>query len=262
MPDEFDLNADMGEGYGAWRLGDDHALLAELTSANIACGYHAGDAGIMAATCARAAELGVAIGAHIGLPDLIGFGRRRMTIDGPGFASHVLYQLGALQCIARAAGTRVSHISFHGALGDMACADESLALCLIGAVASVGPDLVVSTSPDTMLMRAAGHHGLRSLGIFSADRGFAEDGRLLPRNHPQALLTDTAALARRIRRLIREGTVETVAGTLLPMPAQTLLIHGDTPDAVHIARTIRQTVADEGARLVPLHHIELQAHDV
>ncbi|MFT4015079.1 MAG: 5-oxoprolinase subunit PxpA [Paracoccus sp. (in: a-proteobacteria)] len=262
MPHEFDLNADMGEGYGAWRLGDDHALLAELTSANIACGYHAGDAGIMAATCARAAELGVAIGAHIGLPDLIGFGRRRMQIDGPGFAAHVLYQLGALQCIARAAGTKVTHISFHGALGDMACADEGLAMCLIGAVAGVAPELVVSTSPGTMLMRAAGRHGMRSLGIFSADRGFAEDGKLLPRSHPQALLTDPEALARRIRRFIREGVVETVTGTLLPVDAQTMMIHGDTPDAPRIARAIRHAVAAEGALLVPLHRLAPEAPHV
>lgn len=254
----LDLNADLGEGYGAWRLGDDLALLPLLSSANIACGYHAGDAEIMAQTVAAARRSSTDIGAHIGLPDLIGFGRRRMDIDGARFASHVLYQLGALHAIARAASCRVTHASFHGALGDMASEDENLAMPLVGAIAAFDPRIVISTSPGTMIMRAAQRHGLASIGIFCADRSYRADGKLVSRSHPDAVLRDPAEVARRIRVFLTEGTVETVDGGAIPMPAGTAMIHGDTPNAAAIASAIRQAVDEVGGKIVPISQLASQ----
>ena len=248
----LDLNADMGEGYGAWQLGDDLALLPVLSSVNVACGYHAGDADIMARTVAAAKASGVDVGAHIGLPDLIGFGRRRMAIDGDRFASHVLYQLGALQAIAAAAGIRVTHASFHGALGDMACEDEALAMALVGAIAGVDGGITIATSPGTMIMRAAHRQGLASVGIFCADRRYAADGTLVSRRQPGAVLHEPGEVARRLRRFVTEGVVDTVDGGAIAMPAQTVMIHGDTPNAVAIAHAVRQAVQAAGGEIVPI----------
>ena len=257
----LDLNADLGEGHGPWRLGDDFALLPVLSSANVACGYHAGDAEIMAGTVVAAKRSGTDIGAHIGLPDLIGFGRRRMEIDGERFASHVLYQLGALHALATAAGSRVTHASFHGALGDMACADEALALPLVGAIAAFDRRIVISTAPDTMIMRAARRHGLASIGIFCADRGYGADGKLVSRRHPGAVLHDPADVARRMRRFIADGTVETVDGNALPIQAQTVMIHSDTPNAVAIARAIRAAVETAGGNILPISRLIAQEQE-
>ncbi|MFT4069128.1 LamB/YcsF family protein [Paraburkholderia sp.] len=248
----LDLNTDMGEGYGPWQLGDDLSLLPVLSSVNVACGYHAGDAEIMARTVSAANAAGVDIGAHIGLPDRIGFGRRRIALDGERFASHVLYQFGALHALAAAAGSRVTHASFHGALGDMACEDETLAMSLIGAIAAFDRRVIISTSPGTMIMRAAHRHGLESIGIFSADRGYAADGRLVSRRQPGAVLRNPDDVARRIRRFIADGVVDTVDGRAVAMPAQTVMIHGDTPNAVDIARAIRDAVQAAGGSIVPI----------
>jgi UPF0271 protein len=248
----LDLNADLGEGYGAWTLGDDFTLLRALSSANIACGYHAGDADIMARAVAVAREVGADIGAHIGLPDLIGFGRRPMSIDGESFANHVLYQLGALHAIAVSKGGAVTHVSFHGALGDMASRDQELADALVGAVAAFDRSLIVSTSPDTMIMRAARRLGLRSVGIFSADRGYARGGGLVPRKHPKALIKDPAEVARRVVELMRDGSVETVEGERIPCPARTVMIHSDTHNAVAIALAVRAAIEQAGGCVTPL----------
>ncbi|HDR9759517.1 TPA: LamB/YcsF family protein [Burkholderia cepacia ATCC 25416] len=262
----LDLNADVGEGYGPWRLGDDLALLPVLSSVNVACGYHAGDAEIMARTVNAANAAGVDIGAHIGLPDRIGFGRRRIAIDGERFASHALYQFGALHALAVAAGSRVTHASFHGALGDMACEDEALAMSLVGAIAAFDHRVVICTAPGTMIMRAARRHGLDSIGIFSADRGYAADGQLLSRRQAGAVLRDPDDVARRMHRFIADGVVDTIDGRSIPMPARTVMIHGDTPNAVEIARAIRDAVQAAGGSIVPISRLNASTrgglHDV
>jgi 5-oxoprolinase (ATP-hydrolysing) subunit A len=252
----LDLNADVGEGYGLWSLGDDLSPLPALSSVNIACGYHAGDAEIMARTVMAAKSAQVDIGAHIGLPDRIGFGRRRVAIEGQRFMSDVLYQFGALHALAtqagRQAGSSVTHASFHGTLGDMACEDETLAMCLVGAIASFDPRVIISTSPDTMIMRAALRHELETIGIFAADRGYAADGKLLSRRLSGAVLHNPDEVGRRIRRFILHGSVETVDGQAIPMKAQTIMIHSDTPNALAIANAVRDAVQGAGARIVPI----------
>jgi 5-oxoprolinase (ATP-hydrolysing) subunit A len=247
-----DLNADMGEGFGAWRMGDDAALIPLLSSVNVACGYHAGDAEIMARTVAQAKAAGCEVGAHIGLPDLIGFGRRRMNIEGRSFTSHVLYQLGALHAIATAAGHKVTHLSFHGALGDMAAADDELAATLVGAVAQFNRTLVISTSPGTKTMAAAQALGMRCVGIFAADRAYGADGKLVPRRQKMSVITDPDEIGRRVQRLITDQTVATIDGTSLPMPARTLMIHSDTSDAVAAATAIREAVESTGSDIVAM----------
>jgi len=248
----IDLNADVGEGFGAWRMGDDEGLIKVLSSVNVACGYHAGDAEIMARTVRLARASGCEIGAHIGLPDLLGFGRRRMRIDGRTFAGHVLYQIGALQAIAIVEGHKVTHFSFHGALGDMAAEDEELAMCLLEAVASFDRELTVSTSPGTMTMKAAKAIGIRSVGIFAADRNYRSDGKLVSRKEPNSLIKDPVEVAARATRLVKDGMVSTIDGRLLPMPARTVMVHGDTENAVTIAVAIRDAIEACKGNIVPL----------
>ncbi|MGE0714149.1 MAG: 5-oxoprolinase subunit PxpA [Alphaproteobacteria bacterium] len=255
----IDLNADAGEGFGPWRLGDDAALVRTLSSVNVACGFHAGDAEIMAATVAHAQAAGCEVGAHVGFPDLIGFGRRRMAIDGPAFANHVVYQLGALAAIAAVAGHRVTHLSFHGALGDMAAEDEGLARVLVGAVAAFDRDLVISTSPGTMTMRAARARGMRTVGIFAADRAYRPDGRLVSRAEPGAVIRDPAAVAARVLRLLDGGTVAAADGSAVAMPARTVMIHSDTADAAAIATRIRRAVEAAGGSIVPMSRLPSDA---
>lgn len=249
---EIDLNADVGEGYGAWRMGDDEALIRHLSSVNIACGYHAGDAEIMSRTVASALAAGADIGAHVGLPDLIGFGRREMKIDGASFTSHIFYQLGALQAIAAAAGARVTHMSLHGALGNMAAANLDLAMQLMGAVATFDPAIVVSTSPGTMTMQAAHRHGLRTVGIFAADRAYRADGGLVGRNVAGSVIGDPEAVARRVVRLLDDGRVDTIDGQRIEMPAATVMVHGDTPGAAAAAAAIRRAVEEAGGSVLPV----------
>jgi UPF0271 protein len=249
---EIDLNADLGEGFGPWRMGDDEALLDLLSSANVACGFHAGDPAIMDRVVRTAAKRGVDIGAHVGFPDRQGFGRRVMQMDTAELASMVVYQLGALAGIARRAGCRMTHMSFHGALGNMAAADAALATPLVRAVAEFDPNLTVLTSSSPAIEGAAASAGLRADICFLADRAYGEDGLLVPRKLEGAVIHDEDAMIARVTRLLTEGTVATHGGTVLPMKATSILLHGDTPGAVTLARAIRRAVEGCGARVAPL----------
>lgn len=249
---ELDLNSDLGEGFGRWRIADDEALLDIISSANVACGYHAGDAVIMGRTVATAKTRGVDIGAHIGFDDLEGFGRRPMDVNAAEFTQHVLYQLGALHAIAKAAGCRVTHMNFHGALGNMASVDRALAETLIGAVAAFDRDLVVSTTPGSETILAAQRAGLRTMGKFLADRAYDTQGRLVSRKIPGSLIKDQAAVARRVSQLLDDGTVDTIDGQRIRIEARSILVHSDTPGAVELATTIRRTIEQGGGRVVPL----------
>jgi 5-oxoprolinase (ATP-hydrolysing) subunit A len=249
---DIDLNADLGEGYGPWRMGDDEALLDVLSSANIACGFHAGDAVTMERTVRLAGARGVDIGAHVGFPDRQGFGRRVMQIDAGELAAMVTYQLGALAGIARAAGRRMTHMSFHGALGNLAAADAALAAVLVRAVAAFDAALIVSSSSSQAIEGAAAANGLRVATTFLADRACDDDGLLVPRKLPGAVIHDEAEVLARVRRLLAEGTVASHGGRVLSMRPRSILVHGDTPGAVALACAIRREVEGTGGRVVPI----------
>ncbi|HSV53216.1 MAG TPA: 5-oxoprolinase subunit PxpA [Burkholderiaceae bacterium] len=248
---DMDLNADLGEGFGPWQMGDDAALLEVVSSANVACGFHAGDPVIMDRTVRTAKARGVDIGAHVGFPDLQGFGRRPMQIDPKELATHVIYQLGALAGIAKAAGCRVTHMSFHGALGNLAAADAALARPLVRAVADFDPELIIASSSSRSIEEAAAHCGLRVATTFLADRACQDDGLLVPRHLPNAVIHDRQAVLARVRQLLAEGTVTTHAGNKIPVRAQSILLHGDTAGAVDLARAVRGVV-ESAASIVPI----------
>ena len=247
----IDLVADLGEGFGAYTLGDDAALLDIVSSANIACGFHAGDPDIMDATVARCVERGVAVGAHPSFPDLRGFGRRAMDLTAEEVRTDVLYQLGALTGFAAYHGTRVAHVAPHGRLGNLVATRADYAEAVADAAARVDPELIV-LAQDGELARAAAARGLRVGIVGIADRAYQEDGTLVPRSQPGAVVHDPHAIVERTVRMVAEGVVETVAGTLLPIQADTILLHGDTPSAVALARLIRTELEQSGVRIAPL----------
>lgn len=249
---DIDLNADLGEGYGPWPMGDDNALLDVVSSANIACGFHAGDPLIMTRTVAAAAARGVDIGGHVSFPDRQGFGRRVMQVDTDELAAIVTYQLGALAGIARAAGQRMTHMSFHGALGNMAAADPALAQPLVRAVAAFDPKLIISSSSSRAIEDAAAACGLRVATTFLADRAVDDDGLLVPRKLPGAVIHDEGAVLERVRRLLTEGRVIAHSGKALALRPRSILVHGDTPGAVGLAKRVRQAIVDGGGRVVPI----------
>ncbi|MDP9964777.1 UPF0271 protein [Variovorax beijingensis] len=248
---DIDLNADLGEGFGPWRMGEDDALLDIVSSANVACGFHAGDPVIMDRTVRMARARGVDVGAHVGFPDLLGFGRRPMQIEPKELVAYVLYQLSALDGMARTAGHRMTHMSFHGALGNMAAADAALAEPLVRAVADFDPRLIVSTSASRAIEDAAARCGLRVRTTFLADRACGDDGLLVPRKLPGSVIHDQGAVLARVRQLLEEGTVTSYSGRKIPMRAHSILLHGDTPGAVELARAVRGVVERAG-RVVPI----------
>ena len=248
----IDLNVDCGEGFGPWRMGDDAALLKIVSSANIACGFHAGDPVIMERTVRMALAKGVDIGAHVGFPDVQGFGRRRMQVETEELAAMVVYQLGALAGLTRSLGGVMTHMSFHGALGNMVAADASLAEPLIRAVARFDPSLVVLTSASAAIEGAAAAAGLRIATTFLADRAYDSSGLLVPRSAPGSVIHDEGLVLERIRLLLGEGVVITHEGERLAMLAQSILVHGDTPGAVALARTVRREIKAAGGAIAPL----------
>jgi len=254
---DIDLNADLGEGYGPWRMGEDDAMLALVSSANVACGFHAGDPVIMDRTVRMAQSRGVDVGAHVGFPDLLGFGRRQMQIDPVELATYVTYQLGALAGMARSAGHRMTHMSFHGALGNMAAADAQLAAPLVRAVAAFDPDLIISSSASRAIEEAAAACGLRVATTFLADRACDDDGLLVPRKLPDSVIHDKEAVLARVKQLLDDGTVTTYSGKKIPMKVHSILLHGDTPGAVTLARTVREVVESAG-RVVPISRQQVQ----
>ncbi|WP_424188590.1 LamB/YcsF family protein [Actinokineospora sp. G85] len=243
----LDLNADLGEGFGAWTLGDDAALLAVVTSANVACGFHAGDASTMRAVCAGAAERGVAVGAQVSYRDLAGFGRRFIDVDPAGLADEVLYQVGALEACARAAGTRVAYVKPHGALYNATVHHEAQARAVVEGVRAFG-DLPVLGLPGSRLLALAGESAVEEA---FADRGYTPEGALVPRREPGALLTGADAVVARALRLAESGEIVAVDGTVLRTSARSLCLHGDTPGAVDHARAVRAALVAAGVEIAP-----------
>jgi UPF0271 protein len=240
----IDLNADLAEGFGQWRLGDDDALLEVVTSANVACGFHAGDPSLMRRVCAVAADRGVAIGAQVSYRDLAGFGRRRIDYEPDELRDDVLYQIGALSAFGR-----VRYVKPHGALYNTAAVDEGQASAVVAAVVDFAPDLPVLCQPGSVLARVAGAAGLTVVGEGFADRGYRADGRLVPRSAPGALVHDPAAVAERAVRMAVDGSVVAVDGTAVSVPVRSICLHGDTPGAVTLARSVRAALAEAGLEL-------------
>lgn len=246
-----DLNCDLGEGFGVWQPADDAALLEVVTSANIACGFHAGDPRIIDRTVAVAAERGVAIGAHVAYPDLRGFGRRHLDVSPEELAADVAYQIGALEGLARCHGATVSYVKAHGALYNDAAAGAELARAFAAAVARYRRDLPVVTLPGGALVGAAADVGLPVLCEAFADRSYEPDGSLTPRSLAGAVILDSAEVARRAVRLAIEHRVTARDGGVVEVDAATICLHGDTPGALAHARAVRSALRDAGVELAP-----------
>lgn len=247
----IDLNSDLGESFGVWVLGDDAALLEIVTSANVACGFHAGDPSTLRRTCALAAGHGVRIGAQVSYPDLAGFGRRAMAIDADDLRDLVLYQFGALDAFAQVAGTEVAYVKPHGALYHAAATDTVVAGAIVEAVIEYDPSMAVVGLPDSALLVLAGERGLDTVPEAFADRAYDDDGSLVHRSRPGAVLTDPAAIAARAVRMVVENTVETVSGRSIGIRPRTMCVHGDTPGAVAIARAVHDALTAVGVGIHP-----------
>jgi len=252
MADCIDLNCDLGEGFGKYTLGNDHAMLELVSSVNVACGFHAGDPDIMAGLAAKTRMKGIALGAHPGFRDLHGFGRREIRGITPGELENlVIYQVGALQALARAAGQRVSHVRAHGALGNMSDSEAELAAPLVTAVRKADPALALMTLPNCVADRAARQAGLKVVGQAFADRAYNDDGSLVSRRIEGAVITDPAAAAERVVRWAQEGKMKSISGKLIPIPARTVCVHGDSTAALAMAEAIRNRLEHEGISIRP-----------
>jgi UPF0271 protein len=247
----LDLNSDLGEGLGIWTLGDDEAMLEIVTSANVACGFHAGDPTIMRRVCTRAAERGVAIGAQVGYHDLVGFGRRRIDVDPAELVNDVTYQIGALDGFARIAGSRVSYVKPHGALYNTIVTDAGQAAAVVEAVMLYDPTLPVLGLPGSEWLRQAEAAGLTAVPEAFADRAYTPEGHLVSRRLPGAVLHDPEAIAARCVEMARTGKIRAVDGSLVDVPARSLCVHGDTSGAVEIARRVRAALLASGVALRP-----------
>lgn len=242
----MDLNSDVGESFGSWSMGDDAAVFRSVSSANVACGFHAGDPSVMAQTCRDAVAAGVTVGAHVAYRDLAGFGRRFLDCSPTELADDVLYQMGALEAVARAAGTRVSYVKPHGALYNTIAHHEVHAQAVVDAVRAFGGDLPLLLLPGSVALEKAERAGLRAVTEAFADRGYTPDGRLVSRREEGAVLHDAAEVTERMVRLAQDGTLTAVDGSTVRIHAESICVHGDTPGAVSMARAVRRGLEDAG----------------
>lgn len=249
---KIDINSDMGEGFGPYTIADDAALMSHISSANVACGYHAGDPVIMDRTIRLAKQHDVDLGAHVSFPDRMGFGRRKIDMALPELEAHILYQLGALDGLARRAGHRITHMNPHGALGNLASADDRIAGAVARATMDFDPEIAFLVLPGSALERAATALGGRSVRLFLADRGYRLDGQLAPRGQPGAVIHDPAAVVDRVLRVIETQQINTVDGAVIDMPVQSILVHSDTAGAVDLATRLRQAITAKGGTITPL----------
>ena len=248
----IDLNCDLGEGFGAWEMGNDAAMIELATSVNVACGFHAGDADTMRKTVGLAKARGVSIGAHPGYRDLHGFGRRPVAgLSSAEIENLVAYQIGALQAIATLAGHKVTHVKAHGALSNVACDDDLTARAIASAIKAVDRDLIFVVLANSKLVSAGEAAGLPMAHEIFADRAYEDDGSLVSRRKPGAVLHAPAQIARRVVRMVQDGAVTSVSGKVIKMRMDTVCIHGDTPGAVEIGRGVRQALKDNGIEVAP-----------
>ncbi len=246
-----DLNADLGESFGTWKLGDDQSLMQLITSANVACGFHAGDPLTLRAACAGAAAAGVTIGAQVSYRDLAGFGRREMDVPQDELTAEILYQIAALDGLARTEGSRVRYVKPHGALYHRVRKDPAQAAALIAAMRAYDPTLPLLTQSDSLAATLAADAGIAVVAEAFADRGYRTDGTLVPRGQPDDLHTDPAEVSARAVSIVTRGVVSSADGSEVPVQARSLCIHGDTPGAVALARSVRQALEQAGVDLVP-----------
>jgi len=246
MTGTVDLNADMGESFGPWVMGNDAALLDTITSANIACGFHAGDPDVMAATMSLARDKGVGIGAHPGFQDLQGFGRRRIKLPDATLANLIRYQVGASVGIAKAIGTEVRHVKLHGALGNMTSEDAHMARVCYDAALSVAPEAIIMVLAATAQEQAARELGCAWAGEIFADRAYNDDATLVDRSIPGAVIHDAAHAGPRITEMVKQGAIIAESGKRIETRIDTICLHGDTPTAVEIARSVRHNLEEAG----------------
>ncbi len=248
----IDLNADLGESFGAWTMGQDALLMPLVTSANVACGCHAGDPATMRKTVRLARAHGVAVGAHPGFPDLGGFGRREMQLTAQEIEDLVLYQIGALAAVAQSEGVRLQHVKAHGALYNMACKDEAMAEAIARAVVAFDPTLVLFGLPGSALLQAGLDAGLPVAAEAFADRAYRADGSLAPRSEPGSVIHEVDTVVARAVMMVREQAVVTTGGTVMQFEADTLCLHGDTPGAAQLAAAVRRGLEDAGVLVAAL----------
>ncbi|MDR4533753.1 5-oxoprolinase subunit PxpA [Glutamicibacter sp. PS] len=245
----IDLNSDVGESFGNWNLGDDAAIFHSVSSANVACGFHAGDPSVIAATCREAVAAGVTIGAHVGYRDLAGFGRRFLDCTAAELADDVLYQLGALQAMARAAGSKISYVKPHGALYNTIVHHKVHARAVIDGIKAFGEDLPVLLLPGSLALDEAASAGLRGVAEAFADRNYTPEGTLLSRREPDAVIHDAQQVTDNMVRLATEGTIRAVDGSLIQMPAESICVHSDTAGAVAMAAAVREGLEAAGVQI-------------
>lgn len=250
-----DLNSDLGESYGTYTIGMDEAVIAHISSANIACGYHAGDPLVMDSTITAVSRAGVAVGAHPGFPDLMGFGRRNMACSPAEVKAYVKYQLGAILVFTRASGVKLQHCKPHGALYNMAAKDLELALSIAEAIAEVDRDIILLGLAGSELLEAGKQVGLRVASEVFADRAYRADGSLVPCSQPGAVIHDKKEAIARTIRMVIEGKVTAETGEDVPIEAHSICVHGDNPSAVEFVQTIRSTLEESGVTICPLSHV-------
>lgn len=250
---KIDINSDLGESFGNYTMGNDAEIMKYITSANIACGLHGGDPVVMEKTIMLALENNVAIGAHPGYPDLVGFGRRKMDLKPTEVRAYVLYQIAALKGMVEAMGGKLQHVKAHGALYNFAVKDYETALAIAQAVYMAGPELILFGPVNSEILRAAEQTGLKTASEFFADRAYTKEGTLVPRSQPGAVIHDAAISNARVLHMIRENKVEEIGGTTIDIEADTVCIHGDNPAAIEMARLLREFLENNDIRLTSLH---------
>lgn len=252
---KVDLNSDLGESFGAYTMGMDEAVIAHVSSANVACGYHASDPLVMDKTVAACKAAGVAVGAHPGFPDLQGFGRRNMACTPKEVKAYVQYQLGAILAFTAAHGIKLQHCKPHGALYNMAAKDEALAMAIAEAVASVDKDIILMGGSGSKMLEAGRKLGLRVASEVFADRAYQADGSLVPRSKPGAVIHDKDEAIARTIKMVKEGKVIAITGEEVPLEAHSICVHGDNPSAVEFVKNIRERLQAEGVAIAPLSEI-------
>lgn len=250
-----DLNSDLGEGFGVYTFRTDEQIIPYISSANVACGWHAGDPLVMEQTVAFAKQNAAAIGAHPGLPDLLGFGRRNMVLSPGEAKAYVKYQIGALQAFTSAAQVPLQHVKPHGALYNMACRDARLADEICAAVAEIDSNLILLGPSGSCLVQAAEAHGLRAASEVFADRAYNDDGTLVSRSLPGAVIHDADLAVNRVIRMIKEGVVDTITGKTIPISAQSVCVHGDNPQALALVQKLCGALEEQGIGIAPLREL-------
>ena len=250
---KIDLNSDIGESFGAYSMGDDEAVMDAVTSANVACGFHAGDPLVMKKTIKK----GVAVGAHPGYPDLVGFGRRNMKCTPEEEYADCLYQIGALSAFCRTNGLALQHVKPHGAMYNQAAKDPGLARAIARAVKDSGENIILMGLANSEFENAAKEMGVPFAAEAFADRGYMPDGSLVPRSQPGAIIHDVEEAAKRVVRMVTEGTVGAVDGTVINFRPQSICMHGDTPEAVDMAKTVRRELEAAGVKVTNLKEVVL-----